>query len=344
MEWNRFERPLSSILDGIGYTPLVRLKKTEPSSHELLAKVEWYGPTGSVKDRIYAFMIERAERRGELRPGMTIMECTTGNAGIACSAVAAIKGYPCVIVMPEGMSEERKKMILAYGAELILTPGGGTDIDLGLAKVREMVAAHPGRYFVPAEFENPDNVGAQMESGREIWAQTGGSLDAVVAAQGTGGWITGVARYLKGKDPSVHAYAVEPSECPLISEQRWGTHGVPGIGDGIVPRNLDLQLMDGMVTASTDEALEMARRLAREEGLLCGPSSGINVAASLKVAEKHPEYRRIVTVVADTGQRYLSGELYGEESDASVPQREHHLDPYSIEQLRLYAGRLEFIY
>jgi cysteine synthase A len=344
MEWNRFERPLSSILDGIGYTPLVRLKKTEPSGHELLAKVEWYGPTGSVKDRIYAFMIERAERRGELRPGMTIMECTTGNAGIACSAVAAIKGYPCVIVMPEGMSEERKKMILAYGAELILTPGGGTDIDLGLAKVREMVAAHPGRYFVPAEFENPDNVGAQMESGREIWAQTGGSLDAVVAAQGTGGWITGVARYLKGKDPSVHAYAVEPSECPLISEQRWGTHGVPGIGDGIVPRNLDLQLMDGMVTASTDEALEMARRLAREEGLLCGPSSGINVAASLKVAEKHPEYRRIVTVVADTGQRYLSGELYGEESDASVPQREHHLDPYSIEQLRLYAGRLEFIY
>ncbi len=344
MEWNRFERPLSSILDGIGYTPLVRLKKTEPSGHELLAKVEWYGPTGSVKDRIYAFMIERAERRGELRPGMTIMECTTGNAGIACSAVAAIKGYPCVIVMPEGMSEERKKMILAYGAELILTPGGGTDIDLGLAKVREMVAAHPGRYFVPAEFENPDNVGAQMESGREIWAQTGGSLDAVVAAQGTGGWITGVARYLKGKDPSVHAYAVEPSECPLISEQRWGTHGVPGIGDGIVPRNLDLQLMDGMVTASTDEALEMARRLAREEGLLCGPSSGINVAASLKVAEKHPEYRRIVTVVADTGQRYLSGELFGEESDASVPQREHHLDAYSIEQLRLYAGRLEFIY
>jgi cysteine synthase A len=197
---------------------------------------------------------------------------------------------------------------------------------------------------VPAEFENPDNVEAQMESGREIWVQTGGSLDAVVAAQGTGGWITGVARFLKGKDPSVHVYAVEPSECPLISEQRWGTHGVPGIGDGIVPRNLDLQLMDGMVTASTDEALEMARRLAREEGLLCGPSSGINVAASLKVAEKHPEYRRIVTVVADTGQRYLSGELFGEESDASVPKREHHLDPYSIEQLRLYAGRLEFIY
>lgn len=344
MDWNRFERPLSSMLDGIGYTPLVRLTKTEPPGHEFLAKVEWYGPTGSVKDRIYAFMIERAERRGELRSGMTILECTTGNAGIACSAVAAIKGYPCVIVMPEGMSEERKKMIRAYGAELVLTPGAGTDIDLGLAKVREMVAADPGRYFVPAEFENPDNVEAQMGSGREIWEQTGGSLQAVVAAQGTGGWITGVARYLKGKDPKVLAYAVEPSECPLISEQRWGTHGVPGIGDGIVPRNLDLQTIDGMVTASTDEALEMARRLAREEGLLCGPSTGINVAAALKVAEKHPELQRIVTVVADTGQRYLSGELFGAESDVYVPEREHPIDPYSLEQLRRHAGRLEFIY
>jgi cysteine synthase len=344
MDWNRFERPLSSMLDGIGSTPLVRLRKIEPAGHELLAKVEWYGPTGSVKDRIYAFMIERAERRGELRPGMTIMECTTGNAGIACSAVAAIKGYPCVIVMPEGMSEERKKMILAYGAQLVLTPGAGTDIDLGLAKVREMVAAHPGRYFVPAEFENPDNVEAQMESGREIWVQTGGSIEAVVAAQGTGGWITGVARYLKGKDPRVLAYAVEPSECPLISEQRWGTHGVPGIGDGIVPRNLDLHLIDGMVTASTDEALEMARRLARDEGLLCGPSTGINVAAALKVAEKHPELQRIITVIADTGQRYLSGELFGAESDVYVPEREHPIDPYSLDQLRRHTGRLEFIY
>ncbi len=207
-----------------------------------------------------------------------------------------------------------------------------------------MVTADPDRYFVPAEFENPDNVEAQMGSGREIWAQTGGSIDAVVAAQGTGGWITGVARYLKGKDSTVHAYAVEPSECPLISEQKWGTHGVPGIGDGIVPRNLDLQLMDGMVTASTDEALEMARRLAREEGLLCGPSTGINVAAALKVAEKHPEFHRIVTVVADTGQRYLSGELFGSESDVYVPEREHPIDPYSLEQLRRHAGRLEFIY
>ena len=343
MDWNRFERPLSSMLDGIGSTPLVRLRKVEPPGHELLAKVEWYGPTGSVKDRIYAFMIERAERRGDLRPGMTILECTTGNAGIACAAVAAIKGYPCVIVMPEGMSEERKKMIGVYGAELVLTPGAGTDIDLALAKMREMVTAHPGRYFVPAEFENPDNVEAQMGSGREIWEQMGGSVDAVVAAQGTGGWITGVARYLKGEDPSVHAYAVEPSECPLISEQRWGTHGVPGIGDGIVPRNLDLELLDGMVTASTEEALQMARRLAREEGLLCGPSTGINVAAALKVAEKHPDFHRIVTVVADTGQRYLSGELFGEGSDVYAPDRKHPIDPYSLEQLRLHASRLEFI-
>ena len=189
-------------------------------------------------------------------------------------AVAAIKGYACVIVMPEGMSEERKTMIRGYGAELVLTPGAGTDIDLAMETMRKMIEAEPDRYFVPAEFENADNPQAQMASGEEIWEQTGGRLDAVVAAQGTGGWISGVARALKAHDPAIRAYAVEPAECPLISEQRWGTHGVPGIGDGIIPPNLDLAIMDGIVTASTAEALDMAARLAREEGLLCGPSSG----------------------------------------------------------------------
>ena len=226
-----------------------------PEGLSLLAKIEWYGPTGSTKDRIYRHMIERAEERGDLRPGMTIVESTTGNAGIACSAVAAIKGYDCVIVMPRGMSLERKRMIEAYGAELVLTPGAGTDIDLAIAKMREIVATDPERYFVPGEFENPDNPDAQTSSGEEIWQQCGAQVDAVVAAQGTGGWITGVARALKAYDRAIRAYAVEPAESPLISEQRWGTHGVPGIGDGIVPHNLDLSLMDGIVTASTDEAL-----------------------------------------------------------------------------------------
>jgi cysteine synthase A len=164
-----------------------------------------------------------------------------------------------------------------------------------------------------------------------------------VAAQGTGGWISGVARALKAHDPTLRVYAVEPAECPLISEGRWGTHGVPGIGDGIIPRNLDLSLIDGIVTTSTAEAIDMAARLAREEGMLCGPSSGINVASALKVASTHPELRRIVTVIADTGQRYLSGELFGERSDVQEPEREHEIDAETLERVAAHRGRLEFL-
>ena len=344
--WDAYARALPSMLDAVGRTPLVRLSRVGragPEGLSLLAKVEWYGPTGSTKDRIYRHMIERAEERGDLRPGMTIVECTTGNAGIACSAVAAVKGYDCVIVMPRGMSSERKGMIEAYGAELVLTPGAGSDIDLALEKMREIVATDPGRYFFPGEFENPDNPDAQAISGEEIWQQCGGQVDAVVAAQGTGGWISGVARALKSYDREIRAYAVEPSESPLISEQRWGSHGVPGIGDGIVPRNLDLSLMDGIVTASTEEALEMALRLARDEAILGGPSSGMNVAAALKVAGKHPEFATIVTVVPDTGQRYLSGELFGKRTDEESPERDHAVDPDSLRQIEANRDRLEFI-
>ena len=341
-DWSRSRRPADSLLDTIGATPLVRLARVAPTV-EVFAKVEWFGPTGSVKDRIYARMLAAAELRGELRRGMTINECTTGNAGIACAAVAAIKGYACTIVMPEGMSTERKRMIEAYGAELILTPGAGTDIDLALQKMRELVGADPDRYFFPGEFENPENPAAQQVSGEEIWEQTGGVVGAVVAAQGTGGWISGVARALKTHDAGVLAYAVEPAESPLISEERWGTHGVPGIGDGIVPPNLDLDLMDGIVVVSTERSLGMALRLAREEGMLCGPSSGMNVVAALKVAEKHPELPSIVTVVADTGQRYLSGELFGEGSDNAEPERDHVLDAPTSSMLREHRARLEFI-
>jgi len=341
--WDTNRRPADTLLEAIGRTPLVRLRRVAPDDVELLAKVEWYGPTGSVKDRIYEHMLAKAEERGDLQPGMTIIECTTGNAGIACAAVAAIKGYACVIVMPEGMSEERRKMIHSYGATLVLTPGAGTDIDLAMARMREMVAAQPGRYFVPAEFENADNPAAQRVSGEEIWEQSGGAVHAVVAAQGTGGWITGVAQALKAHDPAVRVYAAEPAECPLISEERWGTHGVPGIGDGIIPRNLDLSLIDGIVTTSTSEALDMAGRLAREEGLLCGPSSGMNVVSALKVAAKHPEFHRIVTVIADTGQRYLSGELYGERPDVAEPDRDHQVDAETRERLAAHRDRLEFI-
>jgi cysteine synthase A len=248
-----------------------------------------------------------------------------------------------VIVMPEGMSPERKRMIEAYGARLELSPGAGSDIDLAIARMREIVAEDPDRYFFPGEFENPDNPAAQEASGEEIWEQTGGDVDAVVAAQGTGGWITGVARALKRHRPEVVAYAVEPAECPLISEQRWGPHGVPGIGDGIIPRNLDLGLMDGIVTVSTADSLAMAGRLAREEGILCGPSSGMNVIAARKVAAKHPELRRIVTVIADTGQRYLSGELFGERIEVEEPDRDHAPDPDIVAQVAAHRDRLEFL-
>jgi len=342
MSWDRYARPVGSLLDAIGNTPLLRLARVAPDL-ELFAKVEWFGPTGSVKDRIYAHMLAKAEAEGRLRPGMTIIECTTGNAGIACAAVAAIKGYECLIVMPQGMSLERKRMIEAYGAALELTPGAGSDIDLALARMREVVATDPDRYFFPGEFENPDNPEAQGSSGREIWEQMDGRIDAVVAAQGTGGWITGVTRVLKANDDRVVAYAVEPAECPLISEQRWGRHGVPGIGDGIIPRNLDLAAMDGVVTVSTADALEMARRMAREEGLLCGPSSGMNVIAAKKVAAKHTDLRRIVTVIADTGQRYLSGELFGEAVEVDEPDRDHTPDPDILEQVAAHRDRLEFV-
>jgi cysteine synthase A len=341
--WDANRRTHDTILEATGCTPLVRLRRIAPDGVELLAKIEWYGPTGSVKDRIYRRMLERAEEQGKLKPGMTIIECTTGNAGIACSAVAAVKGYPCTIVMPEGMSPERKRMIQAYGAELVLTPGAGTDIELAFERMHQIVAADPDRYFFPAEFSNPGNPEAQLVSGEEIWEQAGERVHAVVAAPGTGGWITGVARALKRHDQHVRAYAVEPTESPLISEQRWGIHGVPGIGDGIIPTNLDLALMDGVVTASTREALDMAGRLAREEGLLCGPSSGINVAAALKVAAKHPELTRIVTVIADTGQRYLSGELFGEGQDVTEPERDHAIDADTLARVAEHRDRLEFI-
>ncbi len=341
--WDAHRSEAQTLLDAIGRTPLVRLQRVAPPGVDVLVKVEWYGPTGSVKDRIYAAMLAKAEERGALRPGMTIIECTTGNAGIACSAVAAIKGYRCTIVMPEGMSNERKTMIKAYGADLVLTPGAGTDIDLALERMREIVATDPDRYFFPGEFENPDNPQAQLASGEEIWEQSGGRIDAVVGAQGTGGWISGVAQALKGHDPSIMAFAVEPAECPLISEHRWGTHGVPGIGDGIVPPNLDLASMDGIVTVSTQEALVTARRLAREEGMLCGPSSGINVAAVHKVIERHPELERVVTVVCDTGQRYLSGELYGQKGEVEEPERDHTLDLRTVAAIEAHRDRLEFI-
>ncbi|MEX2274443.1 MAG: cysteine synthase family protein [Actinomycetota bacterium] len=344
-DWDAAAAPAASMLDAIGRTPLVSLSKIAPPGHELFAKIEWYGPTGSVKDRIYRWMIERAEQRGALLPGMALLECSTGNAGIACSMVAAIKGYPCTIVMPRGMSEERKKLIRAFGADLVLTPGAGSDIELALARMEEIRADDPNHWFVPAEFENPDNVQAhRLTSAIELWEQTGdGGIDAIVAAQGTGGWISGVGRHFKQYRPEVRIYVVEPEECALISRRVWGTHGIAGIGDGIVPPNLDLSIVDGVVTVRTAAAVATAQRLAREEGVLAGTSGGCNVHACLTVAAAHPELARIATLIPDTAMRYYSTGLFGEEESVDVPDRDHVLDERTVAELDRHAARLEVL-
>jgi cysteine synthase A len=310
----------------------------------IYVKIEWYGATGSLKDRIYLHMFTMAEARRDLKPGMRVLECSTGNAGIACAWVAAVKGYPCTIVMPEGMSDERKKIMRAYGAELVFTPGGESDVDLALQKLEQIRAAAPGQYWVPGQFDNPDNVETHMlTTGPEVWEQSGGKIDAFVDSQGSGGLLTGVGRYLRQQDPRVRLYAVEPAECALLSRRAWGHHGIEGIGDGFVPRNLDVSILTGVITTTTDESIDIARRLAREEGIFCGISSGCNVAAALKVAAAHPEYRRIVTNINDTGQRYFTTPLFGEEESVEIPERDHDLDPRSIEELDRHAARLEVI-
>jgi cysteine synthase A len=345
LKWNRQRKYAKSILDTIGCTPLVRLNRvTNDVKPEILVKLEYFSPSGSLKDRIYLNMIEKAERRGELKEGMTILECSTGNAGIACSFVSAVKGYPCIIVMPEGMSEERKKTDVAYGTEMVYTPGGESDVDLALAKLEEIRSKDPQKYWVPSQFDNPDNIQAHYKTtGPEIWEQTRGRLDAYVGTQGTGGQLTGIGRYLHKKDRKIKLYAGEPAECPLLSRREWGEHKIEGIGDGFVPRDLDLSLLDGIITIKSDEAILMARQLASHEGIFCGISSGANVAAALKLARGHPKMKRIVTMICDTGQRYFSTELCGAPKHVESPPREHPMDEYTRQQLDRYQAGWEVI-
>ncbi|MBI3029501.1 MAG: PLP-dependent cysteine synthase family protein [Candidatus Rokubacteria bacterium] len=343
--WTAHARALPSLTEAIGGTPLVRLRRVVADlAPAILMKLEWYGPTGSLKDRIYLHMAAEAERRGDLKAGMTILECSTGNAGTACAFVAAVKGYPCTIVMPEGMSEERKKLMRAYGAELVFTPGGESDVDLSLQKLEEIRRRDPGRYWVPGQFTNPDNIEAHYRTtGPEIWEQCEGRVGAFVAAQGSGGTLTGVGRYLREQDPRVTLYAVEPAECAILARRQWGAHGIEGIGDGFVPENLDLGLLTGVITATTRESVAMAQRLAREEGIFCGISSGCNVTAALKLARKHPALPSIVVLACDTGQRYFSTALCGEAKHVDVPEREHRLDARSRALLDRFQARWELI-
>jgi cysteine synthase A len=342
IDWSRRARVADGVLDAAGLTPAVRLNRIAPEGTEIIAKLEYLGPSGSVKDRILPTIVRRAIERRELRPGMTIIEGTTGNTGIATSMVGAALGYPVVIVMPEGMSEERRKTIAAYGAELVLTSGAESDVDLVLDRVRDLMSSQPGRHYLVGQFSNPDNVDAHYRTtGPELWEQLEGRLDAFVASQGTGGTVTGIGRYLRERGEGVRVYAVEPAECPILSGGAWGGHRIEGIGDGFVPEVLDLEVLDGVIQVSSEEAIEMARRLAREEGIFCGISSGCNVAACLKLAAHGARYRRIATVINDNGLRYLSTELCGEAAELELPDRAHQPDPALA--ARLEAASLEVV-
>jgi len=300
----------NTILDIVGMTPMVRLNRiTKELGRELLVKVEFLNPGGSLKDRIARYMVQEAERSGQLSKRSAIVEATTGNTGVAFAMVAAVKGYRMIVVMPEGMSEERKKTIRAYGAELIFTPGGESDVDLCLKKVDELRTTIPN-VWAPSQFTNLDNVRAHEEStAKEILDQTGCGLEGFVAGVGTGGTLTGVARVIKREIPGVKIAAVEPAECAVLSGGKKGRHRIEGIGDGFVPEILDMSFVDEIMRVRDEEAIEMAKRLAREEGIFAGISSGANVKAALDLAKSLPKGSRIVTLIADTGMRYFSTDL-----------------------------------
>jgi cysteine synthase len=345
IHWDASRSVHASIADAVGRTPLVRLNRVAAHVRPpIYVKVEWYGPTGSLKDRIYLHMFERAEARGDLKPGMRVLECSTGNAGTACAWVAAVKGYPCTVVMPEGMSEERKKLMRAYGADLVFTPGGESDVDLSLQRLEQIRAADPSGYWVPGQFSNPDNVETHYRTtGPEIWEQCAGLVGAFVASQGSGGTLTGVGRYLRERDDRVRLYAVEPDECALLARREWGPHGIEGIGDGFIPENLDVAQLSGVITTTTAESIAMARRLAAEEGLFCGISTGCNVAAAMKLAARHPDLASIVTMANDTGQRYFTTALCGEDKTVDVPEREHPMDERTRANLDRYQAAWEIL-
>ena len=307
-------RLFNDITETIGNTPLVRLNRiSDGAAATVLVKLESFNPLSSVKDRIGAAMIEDAEKRGLLKKNATIIEPTSGNTGIALAFVAAAKGYRLILTMPETMSMERRQLLKILGAELVLTPGS-EGMNGAIKKAEELLAATPNS-FMPQQFNNPANPEVHRRTtAEEIWRDTDGELDIVVAAVGTGGTITGVSEALKKKKPGIQAIAVEPEKSPVISGGRPGPHKIQGIGAGFVPNVLNRDVVDEIVTVSEEDAGITARRLAREEGILLGISSGANVWAALEVA-KRPENRgkMIVTIGCDTGERYLSTWLFQEE-------------------------------
>ncbi|HWO93614.1 MAG TPA: cysteine synthase A [Dehalococcoidia bacterium] len=294
-----------SALDLIGNTPIVRLHRVVPSgSAEVLGKLESMNPAGSVKDRIALAMVSEAERAGRLHPGDTIVEPTSGNTGIGLAMVAAVKGYRLILTMPEDMSVERRKLLARYGVEFVLTPAieGMTG---AVFTAQELAEKHG--YFMPQQFENPANPEVHRRTtAREVLEATDGQLDAFVAGVGTGGTITGVGQVLKERVPHVLVIGVEPARSPVLQGGRAGLHAIQGIGASFVPGVLDRSVMDEVMSVSDEAALEMMRRLTREEGLLVGVSAGANVEAAIQVAKRLGPGKRVVTVLPDTGERYLS--------------------------------------
>lgn len=295
-----------NILDLIGNTPMVDLSKT--TGLPIYAKAEFLNPGGSIKDRIAKNMLEVAEAEGKLKPGMTILEPTSGNTGIGLALCGVRKGYKVIIVMPENMSEERKKIIRALGADLILTPA---ELSIGgsVAKAEEM-AASSDEYFVPQQFINPANPDAHYKTtAREIYEQMDGKVDIFVSGIGSGGTLQGISKYLKEKNPDLKVVAVEPKNVSALLGDEPGLHQIQGIGDGFIPEVLDVDMITDIVTVTDDDAINTARELAKVQGLLVGTSSGANVWAAKKMAKKYGKDKVIVTVLADRVERYFSTSL-----------------------------------
>ena len=305
-----------AISDLIGNTPLVELthiEEKEGLDSRVVAKVEFFNPAGSVKDRIAKKMIEDAEKKGLIKPGATLIEPTSGNTGIGIASVAAAKGYKAIMTMPETMSVERRNLLKAYGAKVVLTDGK-TGMKGAIAKAKELAATIPNS-FIPSQFENPSNPQAHYEStGPEIWKDTEGKVDIFVAGVGTGGTVSGTGKYLKDQNPNVKVVAVEPATSPVLSEGHAGPHGIQGIGAGFVPNTLDTSVYDEVFTVTNEQAYETGRLIAHNEGMLVGISSGAATYAAIQIA-KRPENKgkTIVVLLPDTGERYLSTPMFAEQ-------------------------------
>ena len=298
----------------IGATPLLALNRTVQANSlpcRIFAKLEFFNIGGSVKDRVAKRMLDEAEEAGLLKPGGTVIEPTSGNTGIGLCAVAAARGYRCIIVMPDTMSIERRLLMAAYGAEVVLSPGK-EGMAGAITLAQKLASQHPGSY-IPGQFTNPANPAAHFDTtGPEIWEATCGNVDIFVAGIGTGGTVTGVGRYLKTKDPGIRIVGVEPASSPMLSEGKSGSHGIQGIGAGFIPEILDTGILDEVMTVADEDAIRCARELGKREGLLVGISSGAALHAAIRLANRpENEGKTIVTLFPDSGERYLSTGLYG---------------------------------